>query len=49
MAPKAGSFLRQRPRRALPLTVVVLLGAVLLLGWHWGKLGWRDMHYNYPR
>jgi len=48
VAPKVGSFLRRRPRRALPLTVVVLLGALLLVGWHWGKLGWGDMHYNYP-
>lgn len=41
------SLLRRFPRRIL-LPLGVVLVAPALMASHWGQLGWRDKHYNYP-
>ena len=38
----------KRHRRRLAATAAVLALVPMLSGWHWAKLGWRDLHYNYP-
>lgn len=40
---------RPSGRRVLPLVAAVVALAPLAVGWHWGRLGWRDHHENYPR
>jgi hypothetical protein len=48
MGSDASASLRRWNRRSLRLPAVVLLALPLIVGWHWARAGWRDIHYNYP-
>lgn len=34
--------------RLLPLVAGLVVGVLLVSGWHWKRLGWRDRHLGYP-
>lgn len=42
-------MVRSAPRWRRVIAAVALIAAVpLIAGWHWGRLGWRDLHLGYP-
>lgn len=38
----------RRGTRALGIAALLGLIVPLIAAFHWGRLGWRDVHYNYP-